>query len=345
MSEFRVGVVGLGAVAGAHIETFGSVEGASVTAVCSRREHDPADLEQTYGTPLKAYTDFDSMLADPEIDIIDICTPHPLHPEQATAAARAGKHLIIEKPIAINWEEAKAMRDAIKTAGVRACVCFEVRFSAHFRMVKSIIDQGLLGELHYAEVDYYHGIGPWTGQYEWNIKKDFGGSSLLTAGCHALDILLMCMDSPVEEVTSYHSQSSSDLFSPYEYPTTTTTILKFANGKIGKCASVIDSLQPYYFHCHLVGSHGSLLDDRFYSEKIDGMNKAKWSKLETHLIDSGDVGDHPYQPQFQAFVDGLKADRDMPLTDFDTAFESHRIVFAADKSWQEGRPIQPSQLD
>ena len=55
---------------------------------------------------------------------------------------------------------------------------------------KKIIDNGLLGELHYAEVDYYHGIGPWYGQYEWNIKKGFGGSTLLTAGCHALDALL-----------------------------------------------------------------------------------------------------------------------------------------------------------
>ena len=65
-------------------------------------------------------------------------------------------------------------------------------------MIRSVIDNGLLGELHYAEVDYYHGIGPWYGQYEWNIKKNFGGSTLLTAGCHALDALLFFMDGNVE---------------------------------------------------------------------------------------------------------------------------------------------------
>ena len=57
-------------------------------------------------------------------------------------------------------------------------------------MIRSIIDQDLLGHLHYGEVDYYHGIGPWYGQYDWNIKKDFGGSSLLTAGCHTY--LMLC---------------------------------------------------------------------------------------------------------------------------------------------------------
>jgi predicted dehydrogenase len=70
--------------------------------------------------------------ADPDIDIIDICTPHPFHAKQAIAAAQAGKHLLIEKPICLNWEDARAMRQAIRKAGVQVCVCFECRFSAHF---------------------------------------------------------------------------------------------------------------------------------------------------------------------------------------------------------------------
>ena len=188
MSEFGIGIVGLGWVAGAHIEAFKEVQGASVRAVCSRRKHDPADLEAQFGIPLKAYTDYDSLLSDPAIDVIDICTPHPLHPEQAIAAARAKKHVIIEKPIAIDYESAKAIRSAVREAGVHAAVCFEARYSAHFTMIRSVLDQGLLGDIHYGEIDYYHGIGPWYGQFEWNVKKDFGGSSLLTAGCHSMGL-------------------------------------------------------------------------------------------------------------------------------------------------------------
>lgn len=344
MSNLRVGIVGLGWVASAHIETFKNVNGAEVVAVCSRREHDPAALQARYGIPLRAYTDYEEMLADPEIDVIDICTPHPFHPAQAVAAAQAGKHLIIEKPIALTYEDAAAIKKAVEAAGVKACVCFECRFSAHFTMVRAALDQGLLGDLHYAEVDYYHGIGPWYGQFDWNVKKDMGGSSLLTAGCHALDALLFFMPEPVAEVTSYQTRSHSEIFAPYEYNTTSTTLLKFESGHVAKVASVVDCLQPYYFHLHLVGSEGSLLDNRIYSQKLPGMTKERWSTLETSLIDSGDVKDHPYQPQFQAFTDAVAAGRNMPLTDFDTAFESHRVVFAADLSAREGRTVKLSEL-
>jgi predicted dehydrogenase len=344
MGDLRIGIVGLGWVAGAHIETFKGVTGAKVTAVCSRRRQDPAALKAKYGIPLKVYTDYDLMLADPDIDVIDICTPHPFHPKQAVAAARAGKHLIIEKPISLSWSDAKLIRDAVRKARVQAMVCFEVRYSAQFTLAKSVVDQGLLGDLHYAEVDYYHGIGPWYGQFSWNVKKDFGGSSLLTAGCHALDALLMLMNAPVEEVTSYSTMSSNKVFKPYEYDTTSVTILRFKGGKVGKVASVTDCLQPYYFHTHLVGSEGSMLDTKIYSAKFKGMVKNQWSQLATHPVDSGDVKDHPYQPQFQAFADATRAGKKMPLTDFDTALESHRVVFAADLSAAKNRPVRMSEL-
>ena len=126
MKHYRIGIVGLSWVAGAHIEAFKSVVGADIVAVCSRRELDPAALSAQHGMPLTVYTDFAELLADDSIDIIDICTPHPLHPEQAIAAAKAGKHLIIEKPIGIDWASTVAVRDAIQEAGVQACVCFEV---------------------------------------------------------------------------------------------------------------------------------------------------------------------------------------------------------------------------
>ena len=343
MNDINVGIVGLGWVAGAHISAFNKIPGAKVTAVCSRRKQDEQTLERQYGTPLKLYSDYDTMLADPSINVIDICTPHPLHAEQAIAAARRGKHLIIEKPIAIKYLDSVAMRKAINEAGVKSCVCFEVRFSQQASVIRAALDEGLLGDLHYAEVDYYHGIGPWYGQFGWNIKKDFGGSSLLTAGCHALDLLLMFMDSEVEEVTSYSNRSNSPIFDAYEFDTTSVTLIKFKNGRLGKVASVTDCLQPYYFHIHLCGSEGSLLDNRFYSSKLK-VTKERWSSLETSLIDSGDVAHHPYLPQFQAFVDSLGKNENMPLTDFETAFESHRVVFAADMSAAENRTVKMSEL-
>lgn len=347
--NLNVGIVGLGWVAGAHIDTIRSVRGLKVTGVCSSRQHDPAALAERFKTPLKVWTDYQQMLADPDIDVIDICTPHPFHAAQAIAAAEAGKHLIIEKPIALNIEDMLRVRDAAGRSGVKVCVCFECRYSAHFTMIKSVIDQGLLGRIHYAEVDYYHGIGPWYGQFDWNVKKDFGGSSLLTAGCHALDALLFFVPGEVESVSSFSTRSSNPAFAPYEYDTTSVTTLRFAASgndrpAIAKVTSCIDCMQPYYFHVHLVGEHGSLLDNKFYSTKLPGLSKGKWSTLETALIDSGDVSDHPYQPQFQAFADAVHAGKSMPLTDFDTALKTHRVVFAADRSAATGKPVTLSEL-
>ncbi|MEZ5354861.1 MAG: Gfo/Idh/MocA family oxidoreductase [Bryobacteraceae bacterium] len=344
MRTFNIGIVGLGWVAGAHIDTFKKVTGAKVTAVCSRRQLDPAALEQQFGTPLRVYGNYAEMLSDPSIDVVDICTPHPMHPAEAIAAAEAGKHLLIEKPLAIRYEDAVDMRNAIRKAGVQAGVCFEVRYSRQAMAIRESIDRGLLGDIHYGECDYYHGIGPWYGQYSWNIKKDMGGSSLLTAGCHALDLLLHFMPGKVAEVTSYAVKSKSKYFEPYEYPTSSVTILKFEDGRIGKVASITDCLQPYYFHMHLVGSQGSVLDDKFTSLGWGGLERDRWSQLGVPVVDSGDVSDHPYQPQFQAFIDALADNRPMPHTDFETAFESHRVVFAADRSAAEGRPVRLSEM-
>ena len=216
-------------------------------------------------------------------------------------AAGAGKHLIIEKPLALTWDDCLAIEQAVKKAGVKTCVCFECRYSSQLITIKSVIDQGLLGKIHYGEVDYYHGIGPWYGQFRWNTKKEAAGSSLLSAGCHAMDALLFCMDSEFEAVSSYSAYSENKDFAQYEYPTSSVSIVRFKNGSVGKVASVIDCLQPYYFHFHLVGSEGSLLDNKFYSAKFAGLDKSKWSELSMKMLDSGDVSDHPYQIQFEAF--------------------------------------------
>src|SRR5512147_1498717 len=117
-SEFGIGIVGLGWVAGAHISTFRQIPGVRVVGVSSRRTLDPDSLEQQYGLPLRAYRSYEEMLSDPDVQIVDICTPHPFHPAQAIAAAQAGKHLIIEKPIALSYKDAAAVARAVQTSGV-----------------------------------------------------------------------------------------------------------------------------------------------------------------------------------------------------------------------------------
>jgi predicted dehydrogenase len=340
MKKYKVGVIGYGWVATAHIAAINAGTLAQVTSVCSSRPLDAAKLSATHGCPITLYQEVDKMLADPGIHVVSICGYPQDHARHAIAAARAGKHLIIEKPLALSLEDIHAVQAEIRQHGVKTCVCFECRFSSQFLAVKSVIDRGLLGEIHYGEVDYFHGIGPWYGQFRWNVRKNAGGSSLLSAGCHALDALLLCMGGRVQSVSSYATSSKAEAFAPYEYPTTSVTLLQFEDGRVGKCASVIDCLQPYYFHTHLVGSEGSLLDNKFHSTRLAGLDKSRWSELSMKTLDSGDVSDHPYQTQFEAFFQALEKNEEMPLTALDEAVKSHEVIFAAERSIAEGKPAR-----
>lgn len=339
MKKFKVGVIGYGWVAGAHIAAINATRQAEVRAVFSTRPLDAKEVSARHGSEIAAFGDLDAML-DSDIDAVSICSYPYDHAKQAVAAARAGKHLIVEKPLALNLKDLRRIQQAVSETGVKTCVCFECRYSSQFLATKAVIDKGLLGKIHYGEVDYYHGIGPWYGQFRWNIKKDAGGSSLLSAGCHALDALLLCIDAEVESVSSLATSSANKDFAKYEYPTSSVTIVKFKDGRVGKTASVIDCLQPYYFHVHLVGSEGSLLDNKFHSTSLGGLNKARWSELSMKMLDSGDVSDHPYQTQFQAFFDALEAGREMPLTSLREAVRSHEVIFAADRSAATGKPVR-----
>jgi predicted dehydrogenase len=247
----------------------------------------------------------DALLLRDDIDVVSICSyPHD-HAAQAMAAAAAGKHLIIEKPLALSWRDCCAVERAVRKSGVKTCVCFECRYSSQFLTTKALLDSGLLG-----------------------------------AGCHALDALLLCLGPDVDSVTSLATGSRNKAFAQYEYPSTSVTLLKFKNGRLGKCTSSIDCLQPYYFHTHLIGSEGSLLDNKFYSTKLKGLNKSSWSELALRLLDSGDVADHPYQTQFETFFQSLAKDQEMPLTSLKDAPKTHEIIFAADLSAKSRRPVK-----
>jgi predicted dehydrogenase len=339
MKQLNIGLVGYGWAAEAHLAAINATSNGRVTAICSSRPLQPAALAAKHGCPLKVVQRLQDLLADPSVDVVDICGYHHLHPRQTIAAARAGKHVIIEKPLALKPAECRAMLAAVQRARVRTCVCFELRWSAQFQATRSLLEAGLLGDLHYGEVDYYHGIGPWYREYEWITPKRACGSSLLAAGCHALDALLFCLGTDVESVFSAATQSRHPVFRKYEYPTTSVTTLRFKSGRVGKVASVIDCWQPYYFHTHLVGSEGSVLDNRFHSNQLHGLNRHVWSQLSFQPVDSGDVSDHPYQTQFQAFFDAIQRGEEMPHTSLADAVRTHEVIFAAGRSAATGRPV------
>jgi len=338
MEKLGVGIVGAGWVAGEHLRAFTANPYTEVVALCGRTEAHAKALAVERGVRCAILTDYAQMLASEEIHIIAVATPPDCHCEQAVAAVEAGKHLLLEKAMCTTLGEARAIRDAVAKAKVKSVVSFVLRWNPLFEIIRAQLEDDAIGKVFYGEADYFHGIGPWYKQYGWNVKKAIGVSSLLSAGCHAVDALRWFMGGEVAEVCQYSTFGEGVDFSDYEYDPTSCLICKFADGRVGKAASSIECIQPYVFNINLVGTNGTIRNNRIYSRsKFPG--QSTWVEVPTILPDSGDVTHHPFTGEAAHLVDCIRFDRESHVNVAD-AYKTHEICFAADLSAAEGRPVK-----
>jgi UDP-N-acetyl-2-amino-2-deoxyglucuronate dehydrogenase len=336
MKEFGVGIIGTGWVAGAHIRAFEANPHTEVRGIVSRDKSRAAARAAELGlTRCRAYDRLQDMLNDPAIHIVSIATPHHLHVEQGIAAAQAGKHLVLEKPVALDLQGLRALQAAVRAAKVKTVVCFVLRWNPLFEMIKTFLAQGAIGNLFMAEVDYLHGLGPWYAQYEWNIKKAVGGSSLLTAGCHAVDGLRWFVGKRAVEVFTYANVSPQNPLR-YEYEPNSLTLVKFEDGTLGKVASSVECRQPYIFNIQLVGDQGTIRNNQVFSTRWTGQKG--WATFPTILPDSGDVSHHPFADEVNHFVDCIQNNRESHCN-LEDAAQTHEICFASEISAREKRPV------
>jgi predicted dehydrogenase len=342
MSNERVlgaAIFGAGWVAGEHARAYQACERTRLVAVGSRRE-ESARKCAAYADAPDAFitTDFDELLKRPEVDIVSITTPPNLHADLTIRAAKAGKHVCIEKPLALKWSECLAMQKAVREAGVKSIVSFCLHWNPSLLNTRALIDAGAIGEPYYVEVDYWHGMKKWYPQYSWSVGKEQGGSSLLSAGCHAVDAVrwFMGVEKKVVEVSAYNVPHKGD--NPdWGYDPTTVLICKFEDDTVGKVASTLDCKMPYAFNVDVLGTKGTIRDNRLWSEAaLPG--QTGWATIPTVLPDSGDVAHHPFNGQIAALVAGI-LDGAKILPDLDDAIKTHELVFAADQSAETGRKV------
>jgi len=193
-----------------------------------------------------------------------------------------------------------------------------------------------------AEVDYYNKLTAEEPQHWWIRTREKGGSSLMAAGCHGLMFLLLAMDeTPVEEVMAYSTRSKSELFDALEYDGTLVCLVRFSDGRVGRFSSVVDSLQPYTFRFSLIGSEGTLMDRSLNSRKFAGFDPQQWTELGTRdIADGANIGGYMFVNMFAKFHDHIVNDAPLPYTNFDTVFQMHRVLFAAETSAREKRPVR-----
>ena len=333
MNQYGVAVHGAGWVAAEHVQAFDADPRSRVVTISSRRESSAARVaHMTHHPEAVIETDLSRVLERDDVQILVVCTPHDLHPANTIAAAQAGKHILIEKPAALDTSSLRCMHEEVAKAGVKSVVSFVLRWNPLFDVIKAQQANGALGRVYMTEVDYVHGVGPWYGQYEWCRTLAQGRSSFLNAGCHAIDALRYFTESDVTEVSAY-TVAGSDRF---EYPGTAVMICKFENGSIGKALSNLDDRAPYKFRISLYGDLGTMLDNRIHSQTVPG--QTDYAEIPTILPDSGDVSHHPFRGQASHLLDCIEMDEESHVS-LGNSINTHEVCVAADISAAEGRPV------
>ncbi|HXE80715.1 MAG TPA: Gfo/Idh/MocA family oxidoreductase [Vicinamibacterales bacterium] len=362
MRTLGVGVVGIGWCAKQHISAFRKNPRCKVIALCGRDEaRVRANLERDgLNRPdARITTRYEDLLEDPAIDIISIATPNHLHASQAVAAARAGKHILLEKPTGLDEAELVAIRDAVREAGVRTIVSFELRYNPYLRFVHWMRESGRLGRIRFARVQYLSRVTDWYAGWEWVRTRESGRSHLLAAGCHAVDALRWLSGLEPVEVSARHAHFTEG----YEWPTTILANLVLEGGALGHVTSSTDFMLPYTFGVELMGDRATIrdtllawgpadpidLDELRAENPIDGvtLHPAAYGsaspaiRIESAVMpDTADVAHHPFQAEIDDLVECVLAGRDPNLNVFD-AQKTMEVCLAADRSAERnGEPVR-----
>ncbi len=197
MRKLRIGIVGCGSIAHwAHMDSYQEMDNVEIVAVCDIIKERAEEMKKEYNlTSAKVYQDYNDLIADPDVESVDVCTPNYLHSKVAVAALNAGKHVFTEKPDAINVEEVKKMEAAAKASGKTLMVMRNNRFSHASRWLKKYIEDGKMGEIYAARCGWIRQNGePASDWFADNSQS--GGGALIDLGVHMIDLAIWLMGNP-----------------------------------------------------------------------------------------------------------------------------------------------------
>ena len=204
----RVGIIGCGGIAnGKHMPSLKKVENCQMVAFCDIIPARAEKAAKEYGTPdAKTYTDYKELLKDESIDVVHVCTPNRSHSFITVDALEAGKHVMCEKPMAINSTEAKKMVDTAERTGKLLSIGYQSRFRPDSQYLKQEAEEGIFGDVYYAKATAIRRRAVPT----WGVflnEEEQGGGPLIDIGTHALDLTLWIMNNYKPKYcvgTTYH---------------------------------------------------------------------------------------------------------------------------------------------
>jgi UDP-N-acetyl-2-amino-2-deoxyglucuronate dehydrogenase len=260
-----IGIIGCGNVARIHAQAILRVESLKLVSVCSRSTDSAEKMGREFGTPY--HTNLDEFLSDPKLAAVSICAPSGLHAEIGCRAARAGKHVLVEKPIDVNLENADALIEACRAAAVKLGITFQSRFLDATREIHGAVQAGRLGGpvMGSAYVKWYRGP-EYYGSAAWRgtLALD-GGGALINQSIHTVDLLQWTMG-PVAEVAAF---SSKRVNPQIEGEDTLVAALRFRNGALGVVEAATSAYPGFKRRLEITGTEGTVV--------LEGDNIVTWA--------------------------------------------------------------------
>jgi UDP-N-acetyl-2-amino-2-deoxyglucuronate dehydrogenase len=346
--EIGFGVVGLG-MGAYHASAIMQAKGAKLVALCDVDEERLNKTNESY--KVKTYINYDDMLKDNEIDVVNVCVPSYLHVDLALLAVNAGKNIIVEKPVDINVAKINKLIEVGAKAGVKMGGIFQSRTTVLNKRIKDAIDKGRLGKMisvhgilpWYREQSYYQGKhGLWKGTWD----KD-GGGSMMNQGVHTVD-LVQWFGGRVKSVFGAYGIFTHDISAE----DSTAAVLKFANGAIGVLTTSTCAYPGLAQQIIVYGEKGTISkeDEQLRTWKIMG-EKEKEEEAEMLSLygpkekrgasvasDPMAVGSEGHVGLIEDMVDAILSDRE-PLITIESGKHAVEIINAIYESGRTGKEV------
>lgn len=341
----RFGLIGAGVASETHARELRRVAGASLEAVFARDQTKAATFSAAFSVP-RCYSDISQFLADSEIDVVIITTPNGLHLDYAIASARAGKHVIVEKPLEITEDRASRIIAACRNAGTRLFVIYQRRYSAAAQQALSDIRNGRLGRVILVNiVDNQYRSPAYYQKDAWRGTKSIeGGGCVMTQSTHLID-LAQYLVGPIRSVfalvgTAYHEIETEDV---------AVAVFEFAGGAIGTLSSSTAAFPGQRHLLTISGTEGSIIINGEHDEIV--FRRTKHDAAVSNIPETFSFAD-PIEPrdyptdgqrmQLQAIVKTL-LEPHAPTTDDGEALMAVRVIDAIYKSSAERRLVEIRQ--
>lgn len=264
MKQFGVGIIGCGGISGVHVTALREIPRARLVAGAEVSEERRRTFAEANKVPCVA--DYNELLRRPDVDVVCIATPSGLHMEPAVAAARAGKHIICEKPVDVTLDRVDAILREVAVRNVRLCAIFPMRFDPAACLIKKAADEGRFGRLALGDCynkwwrsEAYFEKARWRGT--WKLD---GGGACMNQGIHAIDLIQWFMG-PVESVSAatdrlvHHSIETED---------TASAVLRYRSGAMGVIQCTTSVFPGADRRIEVLGDKGMAV--------LEGESLAKW---------------------------------------------------------------------